>query len=237
MLKEAKLPFIYWPFAIMTAAYIRTRCPTTVGGKRLIPEEEWTGDKVDYRYLRVFGCRGWVHVPGIKRTKLEDVGTPCRLMGYSNNGYVLLFESGKFVFSRDVRFDEATITIEDGSDSEEEDTDLVDSQGDSQAQNEVELEDFDTTQDTTQEFYDFEDELVHNQDQEEMIELEDTLLEPVCESQGRPKRLTKVPDRYAAHATQVSYAFNSMMPTFAEALKDNEWRIGIRLIGRNGDMV
>jgi hypothetical protein len=232
MLKEAKLPFIYWPFAIMTAAYIRNRCPTTVGGKRLIPEEAWTGDKVDYQYLRVFGCRGWVHVPGIKRTKLDDVGTSCRLMGYSNNGYVLLLESGKFVFSRDVRFDEATITkvtLEDGSDSEEEETDLVDSQGESQAQNEEELEDFDITQDTIQEFYDFEDEVVHNQDQEEMIELEDTLLEPVCESQGRPKRLTKVPDRYAAHVNQVSYAFNSVLPTFTEALKDTDWRKAVQL--------
>jgi hypothetical protein len=38
-----------------------------------------------------------------------------------------------------------------------------------------------------------------------------------------------VPDRYAAHAAQVSYAFNSVLPTFSEALKDSSWRNAVQV--------
>ena len=36
-----------------------------------IPEEEWTGKKVNYYFLKTFGCEAFVHIDKENRTKLE----------------------------------------------------------------------------------------------------------------------------------------------------------------------
>jgi hypothetical protein len=36
-----------------------------------IPEEEWTGKKVNYSFLKTFGCEAFAHIDKENRTKLE----------------------------------------------------------------------------------------------------------------------------------------------------------------------
>ena len=36
-----------------------------------IPEEMWTGKKVNYSFLRVFGCKAFAHVDKEDRNKLD----------------------------------------------------------------------------------------------------------------------------------------------------------------------
>ncbi|KAH9330559.1 hypothetical protein KI387_002667 [Taxus chinensis] len=52
---HAGLPLSFWAEAVSTAMYLINRGPSSAldGG---IPEEAWYGKKVDYSFLRVFGC-------------------------------------------------------------------------------------------------------------------------------------------------------------------------------------
>ena len=62
MLLDARLPQKFWAEAIMTAAYIRNRCPTkAVEG--MMPYEAWHGVKPKVYHLRVFGCDTYTHIP------------------------------------------------------------------------------------------------------------------------------------------------------------------------------
>ena len=56
---------------------------TTLAVKNVTPEEAWSGVKSNVDYFRVFGCIGHVHVPNIKRKKLDDKSFKCVLLGIS----------------------------------------------------------------------------------------------------------------------------------------------------------
>ncbi|CAL9238502.1 unnamed protein product [Arabidopsis halleri] len=71
-----------------------------------IPEEVWSGSKVDYIYLRRFGCVAYVH---IQQDKMSPRAVKGIFMGYplGTKGYrVWLPEDGKCTISRNVVFDE-----------------------------------------------------------------------------------------------------------------------------------
>ncbi|MCI72523.1 retrovirus-related pol polyprotein from transposon tnt 1-94, partial [Trifolium medium] len=44
----------------------------TLNVKNVTPEEAWSGSKPSVHHFRVFGCLAHVHVPDIKRKKLDD---------------------------------------------------------------------------------------------------------------------------------------------------------------------
>ena len=44
-----------------------------------IPEESWTSKKVNYSFLRTFGCEAFVHIDKENRTKIE---AKCTFLGY-----------------------------------------------------------------------------------------------------------------------------------------------------------
>jgi hypothetical protein len=74
-----------------------------------ISEEEWTGKKVNYSFLKTFGCEGFVHVDKENITKFEIKSKKCIFIGYSVNdfGYLLwYYEKQKIIRSRDVIFNE-----------------------------------------------------------------------------------------------------------------------------------
>jgi hypothetical protein len=74
-----------------------------------IPEEAWTGKKVNYSFLKTFGCEAFVHIDKENRTKLEAKSKKCTFIGYSVNdfGYRLWdYENQKIIRSRDVIFNE-----------------------------------------------------------------------------------------------------------------------------------
>jgi hypothetical protein len=74
-----------------------------------ILEEAWTGKKVNYYFLKTFGCEAFVHIDKENRTKIEEKSKKCTFIGYSVNdfGYRLWdYENKKIIRSRDVIFNE-----------------------------------------------------------------------------------------------------------------------------------
>jgi len=108
MLKAKQMPREFWAEAVSTTVYILNRCPTkSVCDKT--PEEAWSGRKPSIRYLRVFGCTAYAHVPDQIRKKLDDKGEKCIFIGYNtkSKAYKLYNPvTKKVIISRDVTFDE-----------------------------------------------------------------------------------------------------------------------------------
>ena len=74
-----------------------------------IPEEEWTGKKVNYSFLKTFGCEAFFHIDKENRTNLEAKSKECTFIGYSVNyfGYHLWdYGNQKIIRSRYVIFNE-----------------------------------------------------------------------------------------------------------------------------------
>ena len=111
MLEHAGLSKQYWGEAVMTATFLRNRCPTRAIGHDKSPHEVWTQKKPLLKNLKVFGCHAYVHVPSEKRSKLDARSVLCRFLGYSDHEKAYRFEelsSGRIVVSRDAQFMEDT---------------------------------------------------------------------------------------------------------------------------------
>lgn len=114
MLVESNSQKQMWAEAANTAVYLLNRSPTKKV-KDATPEEKWTGSKIDLSHLRVFGCRGYVHIPDKIRKKLDEKSKEYIFVGYSETsvGYRLLDpKNHKLKIARDVVF------IEDKFDTE-----------------------------------------------------------------------------------------------------------------------
>ena len=72
-----------------------------------IPKEAWTGKKVNYSFLRTFGCGAFSHIGKEGRIKTAEKTKKCAFIGYGVNdfGYHLYdYENHKIIRSRDVVF-------------------------------------------------------------------------------------------------------------------------------------
>ena len=77
-----------------------------------IPNEMWTGKKVNYSFLRVFGCEAFAHVDKEYRKKLDAKSQKCYFIGYGFDGlgYRLWdVDNHKIIRSRDVVFNEKSM--------------------------------------------------------------------------------------------------------------------------------
>ena len=105
---HAGLPLTFWAEAVSTAVYLINRSPSTALDGNL-PEEAWTGKKVNYSFLKVFGCEAFMHIDKSLRSKLESKSRKCFFIGYGEGdfGYRLWDpEDSKIFRSRDVIFNE-----------------------------------------------------------------------------------------------------------------------------------
>ena len=111
MLIESGMSKGFWPYAFLTASYLRNRLPTrTKGGKT--PHELFYQRVPDVSHLRVFGCISYVTLlDGKKRGKLEPRSVQGRLVGYSvvSKAYQVWIPSlHKVIEARDLVFFEGT---------------------------------------------------------------------------------------------------------------------------------
>ena len=108
MLFEKKLPKLLWAEAVSTSVYLLNRLPTkSVQSKT--PIEAWSGVKPFVKHLKVFGSLCYLHVPFIKRGKLDERVEKGVFVGYAveSKGYrIYSLSRMKIVISRDVHFDE-----------------------------------------------------------------------------------------------------------------------------------
>lgn len=105
LLLDAGLPKRYWGEAVMTAVHLQNRLPTRAVQRT--PYELWTGQKPDFKQLRVFGCQAYVHIPDAKRKKFEPKAEKLIFVGYSEHhkGYRFLNRNtDRIIISRDARF-------------------------------------------------------------------------------------------------------------------------------------
>ncbi|KAH9722810.1 hypothetical protein KPL70_006849 [Citrus sinensis] len=109
MLSNAGLDKKFWAEAVSYASHLVNRLPSAaIGGKT--PMEMWSGKYAqDYDSLRIFGCPAYYHV---KDGKLDPRARKAIFMGFKGGakGFKLWdLEDKKFVCSRDVTFDEASM--------------------------------------------------------------------------------------------------------------------------------
>jgi hypothetical protein len=105
---HAGLRLQFWANAVDIVIYLINRGPSSSLDGRIL-EEEWAGKKVNYSFLKTFGCGAFVHIDKENRTKLESKSKKCTLIGYDVNdfGYGLWdYENNKIIRSRDVIFNE-----------------------------------------------------------------------------------------------------------------------------------
>jgi hypothetical protein len=78
------------------------------------PEEAWTGKRVGFGHLRVFGCRRFVYIRGEKHTEWVEKSKECIFMGYYETKGYRLFDPHKptdIVRARDLIFIEEKLEI------------------------------------------------------------------------------------------------------------------------------
>ena len=86
MLHGAKLKSGFWGEALMTANYLRMRCPVKhLEDQKVTPLEAFYGTRPNVEHLRVFGCRVSVHLPveDRGRSKMAARSYSGVMMGYS----------------------------------------------------------------------------------------------------------------------------------------------------------
>jgi transposase InsO family protein len=82
----AGLPLQFWEDAVDTVVYLINKGPSSYLDGRIL-EEEWTGKKVNYYFLKTFGCEAFVHIDKENRTKLEEKSKKCTFIGYNVNDF------------------------------------------------------------------------------------------------------------------------------------------------------
>ena len=112
MLFFKNVKIMFWADAVLCAAYIKNRCPSSAIRNKT-PYELWYGHVPSVKHLRIFGSTCYALIPKVHRNKLGARSRKCIFLGYSNTSkaYRLYDEvNKKFVVSRDVIFLESSKT-------------------------------------------------------------------------------------------------------------------------------
>ena len=107
-LLKKEVPKAFWPDVVQWMNHIHNRSPTLIV-KDMTPEEAWSERKPSIEHFRIFGCIGYVHIPDVKRSKLNDKSVKCVLLGFSSESKAFkMFDpvEKKVHISRDVIFEE-----------------------------------------------------------------------------------------------------------------------------------
>jgi hypothetical protein len=108
MLHDKNLPKDFWAEAASTAVFLQNRLPTKLLDEKT-PFEAWYNYKPSLRFLKVFGSLCFVHIPHIKKDKLDKKAAPGIFVGYSgaSKAYKVYHpQTQKMVVTRDVHFQE-----------------------------------------------------------------------------------------------------------------------------------
>src|SRR5260370_29863552 len=118
MLHSAGLLNSFWEYAVSMAAHTYN-CTPSHTLKWRTPIEAWKPSQVpDVSYFRVFGCKGYMHVPSDKRRKLDAKAIEVTLVRYEpgSKGYQLWDKHTRSVkLSRDVTFDQSHFPSQPGA--------------------------------------------------------------------------------------------------------------------------
>ncbi|GAA0161931.1 hypothetical protein LIER_18135 [Lithospermum erythrorhizon] len=101
MISAKKMLKVFWPKAVMWTFYLLNRCPT-VSVDNMTPQQAFSGLKPAVDHLRVWGCMAHVHIPKVRRGKLDERNIKCIFLGVSegSKGYRLFDVQAKRVITR-----------------------------------------------------------------------------------------------------------------------------------------
>lgn len=102
---KSSLQKTLYPEFVVWSTYVLNWSPSSVLTRT--PKEDWSGIKLIVHYFKVFGYIGYTHMTYHKRTKLDDKGEKCILLGISDKskGYKLYdLITKKLLISKDVVF-------------------------------------------------------------------------------------------------------------------------------------
>ena len=108
---DAGLPKMLWAYSVNTVAYLTNRGSSVPIGFN-IPEEEWKGQEISLKHLKVFICVQYVKVKESERDKLNKKARNCTFIGYKLDdiGYRLWDNQNKKVIRiQDVMFNESSL--------------------------------------------------------------------------------------------------------------------------------
>ena len=107
LLAQATMDLKFRWEAFVSTTYLLNRLPTMVM-KNFSPFEALYGRKLDYNFLRVFGCACFPYLQPYNRHKLAFRTSKCLFLGYSpfHKEYRCLHPSGRVYIARTVAFDE-----------------------------------------------------------------------------------------------------------------------------------
>jgi len=105
------LPLQFCVVVVDVVVYLINKGPSSSldGG---ILEEACTSEKVNYSFLKTFGCEAFVHINKENKTKLEAKSKKCTFIRYGVNDFGCCFydyEKHKIIRSRDVIFNEKVL--------------------------------------------------------------------------------------------------------------------------------
>lgn len=83
---HAGLPLHFLVDVVHIVVYLINRGPS-IPLDSGIPKEAWIGKKVNYSFLKTFGCEAFVHVDKENRTKLDFKYQKCTFIGYGIDEY------------------------------------------------------------------------------------------------------------------------------------------------------
>jgi len=107
-LLEKEVPKAFWPDVVQWVNHVLNRSPTLIV-KDMTSEEAWSGRKPLVEHFSVFGCIRYVHIPDVKRSKLDAKSVKYVLLGFKSESKAFkMFDpvEKKFHINRDVIFEE-----------------------------------------------------------------------------------------------------------------------------------
>jgi hypothetical protein len=106
LLKEKSFSNTFWAEVVACSVYLLNRSPTS-SLQIKVPQEAWSGTKLNVVHLMTFGCIAYARIPSELRRKLDGKSEKCIFTGYSetSKSYRLYNPiSKKLILSRDVKF-------------------------------------------------------------------------------------------------------------------------------------
>ncbi|KAL2248336.1 UNVERIFIED_CONTAM: Retrovirus-related Pol polyprotein from transposon TNT 1-94 [Sesamum indicum] len=219
---KSGLPKMFWADAVNTAAFLINRGPSVPLNNR-IPEEVWSGKKVDLSFLCTFGCSAYIL--NDDRTKLDAKSIKCTF-GYGTDEFGYRFwddqnrkiiRSKNVIFNEDVMYNDRKVSPDDDK-KEREFVDL-------DISNSGIMRPADT------------DSVGVQTDETEWTETEPEPVseEPITESStplalGREPRLRRAPDRYSPSLYYLLLFDCGEPECYAEAVNDvhkSKWELAI----------
>jgi hypothetical protein len=71
LIRDKFLSNLFWAEVVACSIYLLNISPTT-SVKMKVPQEAWSGTKLNLSHLRTFGCISFTHIPSELRKKLDD---------------------------------------------------------------------------------------------------------------------------------------------------------------------